>query len=88
MQQSFLYDSHELFAGIEFIETQFCPTYPMTLKASLCMPVKKYPLVSSGLVQEANVVSKWLFEKPSDCNYAADLKKVIMVVFRRRQSVH
>ena len=38
-------DSHELFAGIEFAETQFCPAHPMTFKATLSMPVNKYPLV-------------------------------------------
>ena len=52
-----VYDLHELFAGIQFPETQFCPAYTMTLKASLSLPVNNYPVVFSSLVKSANVVS-------------------------------
>ena len=46
-----VYDSHELFAGIEsYFPNEFCPAYTMTSKASLSLPVNKYPLVFSSLI--------------------------------------
>ena len=39
-----VYDSHELFARIQFLVTHVCPAYAITLNASLSRPVNKYKL--------------------------------------------
>ena len=70
-----VYDSHELLAGIEFPETQICPAYPMTLKASLSRSVNKYPTVFSRLVKCRNDVLRQCSKIPLACNCAVVLMK-------------